>query len=499
LQFSGATLTAGQLAYVMYTSGSTGIPKGIMVEHRSIVRLVRNTDYIQLDAGDVVAQASNVSFDASTFEVWGALLSGASLVILDKNALLSPATLGQQLKRNRVNTLFLTTALFNQIASDAVEALAGLQHLLFGGEQVEPQWVAQVLKCAAIPRLLHVYGPTETVTFATWHRVVDVQMKDGRTVPIGRPLSNVRAYILDGHGQPVPLGASGELYIGGAGVARGYMDRPELTAERFVPDPYTGEVGARMYKTGDLGRWLSDGNIEFLGRNDEQVKIRGYRIEPGEIAARLLEYDGIAEAVVVVRDDLAGEKTLVAYYTAAKENAGASQSADGSNNGSVGPDGLRAHLASCLPDYMVPSAYVRLDSLPLTPSGKLDRKALARPAGGEYPVSAYETPQGDVETALALMWAEVLKVERVGRNDNFFDLGGQSLLGIRVIFLVNDYFLTELTVRALLEHPVLMDFAETLRSASGRPIAELEKVAKIGLMVLRMTPEEREAALKAVS
>jgi hypothetical protein len=303
----------------------------------------------------------------------------------------------------------------------------------------------------------------------------------------------------------VPVGVAGDLYIGGVGVARGYIGKQELTAERFVPNPYAGRPGERFYRTGDRVKWLSDGNLQFLGRMDDQVKIRGYRIEPGEIAARLLEHPGVAEAVVMVqsdarndvRDDLAGEKTLVAYYTAATTDS--TQHAGNDNIETVGPSQLRAHLAARLPGYMVPAAYVRLDSLPLTPSGKLDRRALEMPTVDAYPVSAYEVPAGDVETALAMMWAEVLKVERVGRHDNFFNLGGQSLRALRVIFLVNDYFLTELTVRTLFENPVLMDFAEALRSVSRRTAAELERVAKIGLMVRRMTPEERKAALKAAS
>jgi hypothetical protein len=299
----------------------------------------------------------------------------------------------------------------------------------------------------------------------------------------------------------VPVGVAGELYIGGVGVARGYIGNPELTAEKFTPNLYAERPGERLYRTGDRVKWLADGNLQFLGRMDDQVKIRGYRIEPGEIAARLLEHPGIAEAVVIVRkearDDLAEEKALVAYYTAAKNDA--TQHAGDDKSGIVGPNQLRAHLAARLPGYMVPAAYVRLDSLPLTPSGKLDRKALEKPKGGAYPVSAYEAPRGDVETALAMIWAEVLKVEQVGRHDNFFNLGGQSLLALRVIFLVNDYFLTELTVRTLFENPMLMDFAEALRFLSGRTASDLERVAKIGIMVRRMTPEERKAALKAAS
>jgi len=306
-------------------------------------------------------------------------------------------------------------------------------------------------------------------------------------VPIGRPIANTRVYILDARGEPVPIGAAGELYIGGTGVTRGYLHRPELTAERFVPDPYAGQTGARMYKTGDIGRWLVDGKLEFVGRNDDQVKIRGFRIELGEIAARIQEHPAVEEAAVIAREDTAGEKRLVAYYRSASQH--------------VLPDpesflsDVRLFLRERLPEYMVPAAYVRLDSLPLTPNGKLDRRALPAPQGNAYAVRRYEPPQGDLETALAAIWGEMLKLERVGRHDDFFALGGQSLLALRVLFRVNDCFQTELSVSTLLEHSVLMEFAQKLRSISGRSVEALEKIAKIWLTIHRMSPEELKAAL----
>jgi acyl-coenzyme A synthetase/AMP-(fatty) acid ligase len=371
-----------------------------------------------------------------------------------------------------------------------------LKKLLVGVEPIENSLLLRLTAFVPGLKIINAYGPTETSVIATLYEV-RAECPEGTPAPIGTAADNVQIYVLDRHGCPVPVGVAGELYVGGVGVARGYIGNPELTAERFVPNPYGERPGERLYRTGDRVKWLVDGNLQFLGRMDDQVKIRGYRIEPGEIAARLLEHKGIAEAVVMVRDDLAQEKTVVAYYTAAKN--GATQHAGGLNSGSVGPSQLRAHLVARLPGYMVPAAYVRLDSLPLTPSGKLDRKALQKPTSGAYAVSAYEAPQGDVETALAEIWAEVLEVEQVGRHDSFFNLGGQSLLALRVTFLVNDYFLTELTVRTLLENPVLLEFAEVLRSGSERSPSELERVAKIGLMVRRMTPEERRAALSAGS
>jgi amino acid adenylation domain-containing protein len=447
-------LTSEHLAYVIYTSDSTAQPKGVMVTHRSVVRLVRNTDYVQLGSQDVMAQASNASFDAATFEIWGALMEGGRLVHVGKNELLTPVRIAQVLRQNQITTLFLTTPLFNQVARDAVEAFDHLRYLLFGGEQVEARGVRRVLQAARIQHLLHVYGPTETVTYATWHEVRTVE--DGRTLPIGRPIANTRIYLLDGRGEPVPIGVAGELHIGGAGVARGYGNSPEMTAERFVPDPYAGEAGARMYRTGDLGRWHADGTIEFLGRNDNQVKIRGYCIEPGEIEARLKEHCGVQEAVVVAREDLAGDKRLVAYYTVAereKEPVGKI---------TVGAEELRGHLLAKLPEYMAPAAYVRLERMPLTANGKLDRKALPAPEGDAFVVREYEAPEGEMEMAVAQIWSEVLKVERVGRRDNFFALGGRSLLAVQVAARVRQVLDVELTIRDIFERSTLSLLAEQI-------------------------------------
>ena len=477
LECASVGLTSEHLAYVIYTSGSTGQPKGVMVEHQGVVRLVRNTNYVQLGTEDVVAQASNVSFDAATFEIWGALLAGARLVIISKNALLSRAVFGQELRQNRINTLFLTTALFNEVAREAVEAFAGLRYLLFGGEEVETRWVARVLGEAKVQHLLHVYGPTETVTFATWHEVRTVE--EGRTVPIGRPIANTRVYILDANLEPAPVGVAGELYIGGPGVARGYWQRVELTAERFVKDPFVEEAGTgRMYRTGDLGRWLPDGTIEFIGRNDQQVKLRGFRIELGEIEARLAEHPGVGAAVVVAREDVPGEKRLVAYYTRVTSRA------QEETEEKAGPEQLRAHLAARLPEYMVPAAYVQLESLPLTRNGKIDRKELPAPEGDAYATRGYLAPEGELENLLAGIWQELLRVEGVGRHDNFFELGGHSLLAMRVITRIRQVLSVEVTISDLFAHPVLADLARAMESAAHAelpPITHVERVQGVPL------------------
>ena len=471
LECASVGLTSEHLAYVIYTSGSTGQPKGVMVEHQGVVRLVRNTNYVQLGTEDVVAQASNVSFDAATFEIWGALLAGARLVIISKNALLSRAVFGQELRQNRINTLFLTTALFNEVAREAVEAFAGLRYLLFGGEEVETRWVARVLGEAKVQHLLHVYGPTETVTFATWHEVRTVE--EGRTVPIGRPIANTRVYILDANLEPAPVGVAGELYIGGPGVARGYWQRVELTAERFVKDPFVEEAGTgRMYRTGDLGRWLPDGTIEFIGRNDQQVKLRGFRIELGEIEARLAEHPGVGAAVVVAREDVPGEKRLVAYYTRVTSRA------QEETEEKAGPEQLRAHLAARLPEYMVPAAYVQLESLPLTRNGKIDRKELPAPEGDAYATRGYLAPEGELENLLAGIWQELLRVEGVGRHDNFFELGGHSLLAMRVITRIRQVLSVEVTISDLFAHPVLADLARVLQSARQTELPSITPVPR---------------------
>jgi len=449
-------LTPNHLAYVIYTSGSTGQPKGVMVQHSGIVRLVNNTDYVQLASHDVVAQASNVSFDAATFEIWGALLAGARLVNIDKDALLSPTDLTKNIQKSKITTLFLTTALFNHIACDEAEAFTNLRYLLFGGERVEPQWVARVLSEAKIAHLLHVYGPTETTTFASWHEVTTIEPNN--TIPIGRPIANTRIYILDAHGQPTPTGVSGELYIGGEGVARGYLNCPELTGEKFLADPFAAEPDARMYRTGDLGRWLPDGIIEFQGRNDFQVKLRGFRIELGEIESRLIEHPAVREVVVLAREDAPGEKRLVAYYTGTEDVD------------KVGTEQLRAHLASLLPEYMLPAAFVCLDSLPLTPNGKLDRKALPAPETGAFATRDYEAPNGAVEEALAEIWEQLLGLERVGRQDNFFELGGHSLLAVRLIERMRQRLGLEMSISDIFVHQQLFTLAGNVASMRGKDV-----------------------------
>jgi len=441
------SLRGDNLAYVIYTSGSTGVPKGVGVTHRAIGRLVLNTDYVRLGAADRVAQCANASFDAATFEIWGALLNGARVVVLRKEVAISPDELARRIRADGVTTLFLTTALFNQMAREVPDGFAPLRHLLFGGEAVDPGWVREVLERGRPERLLHVYGPTECTTFATWHRVEEVA-SDAATVPIGRPIANTDAYVLDAAMNPVPVGVRGELFIGGDGLARGYLGRPDLTAERFVPNPF-GPPGDRLYRTGDLVRCRPDGAVEFLRRRDHQVKIRGFRIELGEVEAALARHEAVADSVVLVRDD-GGERRLVAYVVPV---AGSS----------LGEPELRARLKERLPDYMVPSVFVPMDALPLTPNGKIDRSALPKPAATSR--AGGVAPRTPTEQAVARIWCEVLGVEEVGVHDNFFELGGHSLLATRITSRVRAAFSVEVALRTLFEAPTVADLAEHVDTA----------------------------------
>ncbi|HET6343746.1 MAG TPA: non-ribosomal peptide synthetase, partial [Myxococcota bacterium] len=411
---------AENLAYLIYTSGSTGRPKAVAVTHRNVARLVRASNYLRLLPGDCVAQAATVSFDASTFELWGALGNGARLRLIGRETLLAPERLGAELRRGSVSVLFLTTALFNQMARHGGGVFNGLEQLLFGGEAVEPRWVAAVRAQGYEGRLLHVYGPTEGTTFTSWQEVEEVRA-GAATVGIGRGLSNTRLYVVDGSGRLAPVGVAGELWIGGEGLARGYWGRAGQTAARFVPDEFSGDVGGRLYRTGDVVRWVSGGMLEFVGRRDGQVKVRGHRVELEEIGVRLEEHERVREAVAVAQREETESQRLVAYVV----------SEDGEE---VSSAELRSYLKEKLPEYMIPSQFVRLAELPLTPSGKVDRRALPAPEPAQGALEGeYVAPREGVEQELAAVWREVLGVEHIGAHDNYFDLGGDSIRAIQMV------------------------------------------------------------------
>ena len=440
-------VSSGATAYIMYTSGSTGTPKGVMTPHQGITRLVRNNRYAAFDADDRIAFAANPAFDASTMEVWAALLNGGALVVIAPEVMMEAERLAAELQRHRITTLFLTTALFNQYVHSISGALAQLKYLISGGEKEDPGAYARLLQERGPVHLIHAYGPTETTTFATTARI---ERAEGEArLPIGKPIGNTRAYLLDARGRPVPMGAVGELHIGGVGVALGYLNRPELTAQRFLSDPFNPVGGGRMYRTGDLARYLPDGSLEYQGRCDQQIKLRGFRIEPGEIEVQLAASPWVREAVVQVCST-EHHPRLVAWIV---------PTADVDRSALQGQ--LRAYLSERLPEYMVPSAYVWLDALPLTANGKLDRRALPEPERAAVGTREYVAPQGETETTLARVWCELLEIGQIGRHDNFFELGGHSLLAVRLSSQLRQQGIT-LPVQAIFNHPILAELAERI-------------------------------------
>ncbi len=447
-----AAAGGGDLAYVIYTSGSTGRPKGVAVPQYAVARLVLGSDDLPLAAADRVAHAANPAFDAATFEIWGALLNGALLVVVPRDVLLDADRLAATIRAERLSHLFLTTPLFQQIARRRPDAFAPLACLIVGGELLDGGAAARILLAGAPRRLLNAYGPTESTTFATLHPIA---VGEAGAVPIGRPIANTRAQILDPAFRPVPLGVAGELCLGGDGLAIGYHRRPGETSERFVPDPFAGEPGARAYRTGDRVRRRPDGVIEFLGRLDQQVKLRGFRIEPQEVEAVLLRHPAVRQAAVVV-EGVDENRQLVAYVATG-------------GPGAPGEAALRAHARALLPDFMVPAAFVLLDALPLTLSGKLDRRAVA---GMAAPAASGETagrvePRGDLERIVAAIWEEVLGSGPVGAADDFFLLGGHSLKATEVVSRLRRALRLELPIRALFEAPTVAELALEIERRMG--------------------------------
>ncbi|HEY6348299.1 MAG TPA: amino acid adenylation domain-containing protein, partial [Candidatus Angelobacter sp.] len=464
------------LAYVIYTSGSTGEPKGSEVPHRSIPGFIFGIDYACFDEESVLLQHSSLNWDGLTLELWPALLKGGRS-LLARQRVLTTEEIRDYVQRAGINTLWLTAALFNSIAEDDVKCLKGLKYLLTGGEAASVLHIKQALKQLPGTQLVNGYGPSECTVFSNCY-VVPRELPEAMiSLPIGKPIGDRRVYVLDQWMNLAPIGVVGEAFIGGASVARGYLQRRELTAERFVPDPYSAQAGASLYRTGDLVRWRHDGTIEFIGRNDFQVKVRGFRIELAEIEARLLEYSGVSEAVVVAREDAAGNRILAAYYTEAENEPG--RNGDQGGGGSrLRAEELRSHLAQKLPEYMVPTSFVLLEALPLTGNGKLDRKALPAPDGDSFATTVYEEPQGEIESTLAGIWKQGLDIERVGRNDNFFDIGGHSLLATWMIGRLRQALGVEVKLSDVFAHACLKDLArkiEGTRRGQRPPITTVDR------------------------
>lgn len=456
--------TADQLAYIIYTSGSTGTPKGVMVPHRAVNRLVRETNYVQIDRDDRIAQVATLAFDAATFEVWGALLNGAQLVGIDRETTLSPTDFAAELQQQHITILFLTTALLNQTVAQIPGAFHSLKYLLFGGELVNVDRVRTLVQQGKPQHLIHLYGPTENTTFSTWYEVQQVP-ENAITIPIGQAIAHTQVYLLDAHQNPVPANVIGEIYLGGTGLAQGYLNRPELTAERFIANPFAenwGELGngnaglMRLYKTGDRALYRADGNLEFLGRTDHQIKIRGFRVELGEIEGAIAHHPLVQTVAVVVRErdgtaSEQGDRLLVAYVVP-KPSLRLTERE------------LRAFLKAKLPVYMVPTAFVMLDRLPLTANGKVDQNALPPPEPTRTAYLPAIAPTTSLEASLVELWTQLLGRTPVGIHDNFFELGGHSLLATQLVSRIRDRFQVELPLRRVFETPTIAELAQIIES-----------------------------------
>ncbi|WP_197247945.1 non-ribosomal peptide synthetase, partial [Brevibacillus laterosporus] len=445
---------AQDLAYVMYTSGSTGKPKGNLTTHQNIVKTIINNGYIEITPNDRLLQLSNYAFDGSTFDIYSALLNGASLVLVPTHVLMNPTDLASVIQDQHITVSFMTTSLFNTLVELDVTSLKHMRKVVFGGEKASIKHVEKALDYLGDGRLVNGYGPTETTVFATTY-TVDHTIKETGIMPIGRPLNNTKVFILGADNQLQPIGALGELCVSGEGIARGYLNLPELTADRFVENPFV--QGERMYRTGDLARWLPDGSIEYVGRIDEQVKIRGHRIELGEIEARLLEHPAISETVLLAKQDEQGHSFLCAYLV---------------TNGAWSVAELRKHIKETLPDSMVPSYFIEIEKMPLTSNGKVDKRALPEPdrvITNEYVAAVNET-----EEKLVQFFQEILAVERVGTQDTFFELGGHSLKAMMLVSRIHKELEIEVPLKEVFARQTVKELAAYIRQAEQSDYSEIQ-------------------------
>ncbi|MDN9009505.1 non-ribosomal peptide synthetase [Brevibacillus laterosporus] len=442
---------AMNMAYVIYTSGSTGIPKGTRITHQGIVRLVKNHSYIEWKPSDRLAQINNTSFDAFTFELWGTLLHGATLVLIAPDVVLSPYAFQKEIQRYGITVMLCTTALFNQFAGESPDMFKNIT-VLFGGEAADAKWVRIALEKGKPKKLINVYGPAECTTFTTTHHVTQVPA-DALSIPIGKPIANTQVYVLDQYLQAVPIGVPGELYVGGPGLALGYLHRPDITNERFIKNIFSPNETDRLYKTGDIVRYLPDGTLSYIGRKDDQVKIRGFRIELGEIEAVLGQHPEIRDAVVIMREDQNSNKQLIAYFTTYNQEM-------------LSASELRSYTEKKLPVHMIPAAFIYLDHVPVTPNGKVDRKALPAPLiEREESNTPFIEPITETEVILSGFWKEIVGIDRISIIDDFFNSGGHSLLATQLLSRIYHTFHIEISLRTFFENPTIQ--------AMGKQIDEI--------------------------
>jgi amino acid adenylation domain-containing protein len=446
------------LAYVIYTSGSTGQPKGVMNEHSGLLnRLCWAQDYFKLTPKDKVLQKTTYSFDVSVWELLWPLISGAQLIFAKPGGHKDNVYLKEVIEKEQITMLHFVPSMLEVFLSDLPkEACASLKQVLCSGEALKASQVELFGQKLPQTKLFNLYGPTEAAIDVTCWEVEP----NAETVPIGKPVANTQIYILNQQNQPVPIGVAGEIHIGGVQVARGYLNKAELTSEKFIPNPYSKTKTERLYKTGDLGKWTEDGNIECLGRLDDQVKIRGYRIELGEIETAIEQIKDVKQSAVLAKDDTQGNKRLVAYVVSRK---------------AFDKSKAMTELQQKLPEYMVPQIWVELKELPLTPNGKTDRKALPEPDISEQLKDQYVAPRNETEQKLAEIWKEILKLEKIGIHDNFFELGGHSLMALRIISGIRRAFNVEIEIIELVQHPSIIELGQIIERAIAEVVKEQEQ------------------------